>query len=100
MLDELSHQLSPGAEAAFHADIKRQKSEPGFANARSVRNNLDHARLRHAQRLAAGRGRWWNREELMRLEPADILGDELTLLGDTAVSSDGGHRKPAGLVTG
>ena len=50
-------------------------SEPGFANARSVRNNLDQARLQHAHRLAADRGRRWNREELMRLEPEDLIED-------------------------
>jgi hypothetical protein len=47
--------------------------QPLFANARSVRNELERARLRHAHRLAADRQRGWNRDDLMRIEAEDIL---------------------------
>ena len=47
--------------------------QPGFANARSVRNELESARLRHAHRLASDLDRRWTRDDLMRLEAADIL---------------------------
>ena len=50
--------------------------ESRLANARSVRNELDRARLRHAHRLAASPDRSWGRDDLMRIEPADILGDD------------------------
>jgi hypothetical protein len=43
--------------------------------ARSVRNELERARLRHAHRLAADRHRSWSRDDLMRIEAADILVD-------------------------
>ena len=49
-------------------------AQPRFANARSVRNELERARLRHAFRLAAELDRSWNKDDLMRIEPADILG--------------------------
>ena len=59
--------------------------EPGFANARSVRNNLDRARLRHAHRLAADPARQRTRDELMCLEPEDILEAGMGLgIGSTA----------------
>jgi hypothetical protein len=46
-----------------------------FANARSVRNALENARLRHAYRLAAEPERPWSKDDLMRLEPPDIMLD-------------------------
>jgi hypothetical protein len=46
--------------------------QPRFANARSVRNELERARLRHAHRLASDLDRNWTRDDLMRLEPPDV----------------------------
>jgi probable Rubsico expression protein CbbX len=75
MLEEASYQLSPAAMAAFREHVEQQMRLPGFANGRSVRNSLDRARLHHAHRLASNPGQRWTREDLMRLEPADILDD-------------------------
>ena len=81
MLDESSYYLSAEAEVAFRANLAREINAPGFANARSARNELDRARLRHAHRLAAEPDRDWSRDDLMRLEPADLLDscDDLTM---------------------
>ncbi len=46
---------------------------PVFANARTVRNSLELARLRHAHRVSSDLHREWTRDDLMRLEPVDIL---------------------------
>ena len=46
--------------------------QPHFANARSIRNALDRARLRQANRLFAQAGRELTREELMTIEGADL----------------------------
>jgi probable Rubsico expression protein CbbX len=73
MLDRSSYHLSAAAAEAFRQNLQSQMAEPDFANARSVRNELDRARLRHAYRLAAQPHRGWSREDLMRLEPADML---------------------------
>jgi probable Rubsico expression protein CbbX len=73
MLDRSSYHLSGPAEDAFRQNLRRQMAGPDFANARSVRNELDRARLRHAYRLAAQPHRGWSREDLMRLEPEDML---------------------------
>ncbi|HEY6274694.1 MAG TPA: hypothetical protein VIX86_00015 [Streptosporangiaceae bacterium] len=65
---------------AFRDYLTRRMQQPRFANARSVRNAMERARLRHAHRLATDLERGWTRDDLMRLEPADILADSADLL--------------------
>jgi probable Rubsico expression protein CbbX len=73
MLKEMSYEFGPRAEQAFRRYIEARMAQPRFANARSVRNGLERARLRQADRLVGGRRLDWSREDLMRIEPADIL---------------------------
>jgi probable Rubsico expression protein CbbX len=73
MLESASYYLSDEAEAAFREYLTLRMRQPRFANARSVRNELERARLRHAHRLAANPQLGRSRDDLMRLEPADIL---------------------------
>ena len=73
MLEQASYYLSADAGATFRDYLAGRMREPEFANARSVRNELEHARLRHAHRLASDMDRQWSRDDLMRLEPADIF---------------------------
>lgn len=73
MLDRSSYYLSDEATAAFRDSLSLRMTQPRFANARSVRNELESARLRHAYRLAADPERHRNKEDLMRLEPSDVL---------------------------
>jgi probable Rubsico expression protein CbbX len=75
MLDRSSYYLSPEARAAFRDSLSLEMGQPGFANARSVRNALEGARFRHARRLVAEPERHWSRDDLMRLEASDILPD-------------------------
>src|ERR1022692_1896150 len=77
MLDRSSYYLSDEAETAFRDYLSLQMRQPRFANARSVRNELESARLRHAYRLAADPERHWSKDDLMRLEPPDILSGDL-----------------------
>ena len=65
--------LSEAAEHAFRDYLTQRMQQPRFANARSVRNELERARLRHAHRLASDLHRDWTRDDLMRLEPGDII---------------------------
>ena len=89
MLHEANYRLSPAAEAVIGDYVAHQMTEPSFANARSVRNNLDRARLRHANGLAVDSGRRWSRHDLMRLEPEDILeGDPRLVVGSAALSNE------------
>jgi hypothetical protein len=77
MLRQANYYLSEDAEEMLGKYLSREMREPRFANARSVRNDLDAARLRHAHRLAAEPERQWTRDDLMRIEPNDIVGDGL-----------------------
>jgi probable Rubsico expression protein CbbX len=74
MLDEASYELSPAAEAALWAQLERGAAAPGFAHARSVRNAVERARLRHANRIydAMRSGSAATPRELMRIEAQDV----------------------------
>jgi probable Rubsico expression protein CbbX len=76
MLGQSNYYLSPDAEAVLKQQLSRQMDDPRFSNARSVRNDLDRARLRHAFRLSSEPDRLWGRDDLMRLEPFDVMDDE------------------------
>jgi probable Rubsico expression protein CbbX len=78
MLEQESYYLSEDAGATFRGYLARRMQQPGFANARTVRNMLERARLRHANRLVADPDRTWSRDDLMRIEPVDfIVGNDL-----------------------
>ena len=51
MLEGQSYVFDPEAEAAMAEYIAMRRMQPHFANARSIRNALDRARLRQANRL-------------------------------------------------
>jgi probable Rubsico expression protein CbbX len=90
MLDQTHYYLSAEAKSAFRAHLLRQMRQPQFANGRSVRNELESARLRHAHRLAVNPDRHWTRDELMRLEAVDVLPeDSLHLITAEGVVSAG-----------
>ena len=76
MLRGQRYRLSGEAAAVFREYLARRMTQPRFANARSVRNALERARLRHANRLAAGSGAI-GKDDLMRLEPADFLSSRV-----------------------
>jgi probable Rubsico expression protein CbbX len=71
MLEKMQYRLSPGASTALHEYIARRLTQPHFANARSIRNALDRARLRQASRLCE-RGGAVSREQLMVIEESDL----------------------------
>jgi len=72
MLDGMQYRLSDQARVALVEYIERRRQRPSFANARSIRNALDRARLRHANRLFATPGEVLSRDDLMTIEAADI----------------------------
>jgi probable Rubsico expression protein CbbX len=71
MLDAAGLRLSPDAAGTFAEYVTLRMSQPRFGNARSIRNALDRARLRQAQRLFAAGGRV-GRDQLATLEAADF----------------------------
>jgi len=72
MLQQMQYRLSAEADATLLEYIRLRIRQPHFANARSVRNALDRARLRQASRLFERRGGPLSREDLVTIEAADI----------------------------
>src|SRR5579862_6125714 len=72
MLENQNYLFGPGAEEAFRSYLERRVKRPRFAHGRSVRNSIDRARLRQANRLFAEGGEL-TREDLMTITPDDIL---------------------------
>jgi probable Rubsico expression protein CbbX len=72
MLDRMQYSLNEDASIALREYIALRKAQPRFSNARSIRNALDRARLRQANRLFEGRERALAVEALSVLEPEDF----------------------------
>lgn len=73
MLEDQQYQLTPDAEIALTSYIQKRKEKPLFANARSIKNALDRARMRQANRIFDSRGQILTKKELVNLEAEDIL---------------------------
>jgi len=72
MLERMQYVLSEAAARALREYLALRKSQPHFANARSIRNALDRARLRQASRLFERRGGPLTPEMLSLIEDEDI----------------------------
>ena len=86
MLAAESYSVSPEAGRALREYLERRMGQPRFAHARSVRNALERARLRHANRVyeAARDGHSPTLEELVRIEPQDIRASRVFDTGTQA----------------
>jgi len=73
MLQDQQYQLTVDAENALKQYIQKRKEKPLFANARSVKNALDRARMRQANRIFDSRGQVLTKKELVNIEANDIL---------------------------
>ena len=94
MLDRQRYTFSSDAEPAFRELLSRRMTQPRFANARSVRNALERARLRQANRLVSD-GRLVTRDDLMRIEAEDIYKSRWFTEAPDAQAVDG-RAVPAG----
>jgi probable Rubsico expression protein CbbX len=72
LLAQQNYGFGPGAREAFAEYLGLRVQQPHFANARSVRNALDRARLRQASRLFTQRDREMTRDDLATIEASDI----------------------------
>jgi probable Rubsico expression protein CbbX len=77
MLQGLQYRLSPEARQALAEYVELRRERPHFANARSIRNALDRARLRQASRLFAARGAEVTADALMTLEAEDLRASRI-----------------------
>ena len=76
ILGKQNYKLSPSAREALDRYIPARRAQPHFANARSIRNALDRARLRQANRLVA-LDEPVTGDMLVTIEAADILASRV-----------------------
>jgi probable Rubsico expression protein CbbX len=81
MLAAQNYELGEGAAEALERYVALRIRQPHFANARSMRNALDRARLRQASRLFADRERQLSADDLSTIEAGDILASRLFATG-------------------
>ena len=77
MLESQNYCFSAAGEEAFGKYIRLRMKSDHFANARSVRNALDRARLRQANRLFSGTKKSLSKTDLITLEAEDILASRV-----------------------
>ena len=72
MLEQMQYRVSAEGDEALREYIEKRRAQPHFANARSIRNALDRARLRQASRLFERKGGSISRQDLQTIEEPDI----------------------------
>jgi len=72
-----NYRFSEEATDVFADYIVRRMQLPFFANARSIRNAIDRARMRQANRLFNGMGTRFSRLDLMTIEAEDITASRV-----------------------
>ena len=84
MLENQSYRFSASARDAFARYIALRKTQAHFSNARSVRNALDRARLRQANRLVADLDRPLTAGDIITIEAPDILASRVFTKDDSS----------------
>src|SRR3989338_8010282 len=69
---QMGYRFSADGEQAMAEYVRLRRHRPNSANARSIRNALDRARLRQANRLFSRGGGSLTRDDLMTIEAEDI----------------------------
>ena len=72
MLDSQNYYMTKESTAALKEYVKLRREQPHFANARSIRNALDRARLRHANRVFKAQKGEVGADTLSKIEEEDI----------------------------
>ncbi|CDX13031.1 putative CbbX-like protein, containing AAA-ATPase domain [Mesorhizobium plurifarium] len=80
MLDQQNYLFDTKATAAMADYIARRRAQPHFANARSIRNALDRARLRQANRLFESAKGPLDAEALSTISAEDITASRVFAL--------------------
>jgi hypothetical protein len=89
MLERQNYRFGPGARAAFEEYLKHRIPQPHFANARSVRNALDRARLRQASRLFADKDREFTPDDLSTIAEPDIRASRVFEIAAAQLRTEG-----------
>ena len=88
MLAAQNYRFSPEAEKAFAEYIPLRMKLEHFANARSIRNALDRARMRQANRLFAGAKKNLTKIDLMTIEAEEIYASRVFREGQVDLDGD------------
>jgi len=78
MLEEQQYLMTSGAEKILSSYIEEQKSDPLFANARTIRNILDKARMYQANRIFETSKLQLTKEDLVTINESDLKGKKFT----------------------
>jgi len=77
LLEEQQYELTVEARDVFLEYIKLRMKQPLFANARSIRNALDRARMRQANRIFESSDKTLTKADLTTIQAEDIRGSRL-----------------------
>jgi probable Rubsico expression protein CbbX len=89
MLEKQNYRFGAGARAAFEEYLVHRIQQPHFANARSVRNALDRARLRQASRLFADKDRLFTPDDLSTIAEPDIRASRVFEIAAARLRTEG-----------
>jgi probable Rubsico expression protein CbbX len=74
MLEEQQYCITSDAEQILADFIKEQQTDPLFANARTIRNKLDKARMYQANRIFESTKEQLTKQDLVTLTDLDLIG--------------------------
>jgi probable Rubsico expression protein CbbX len=77
MVQEQQYRLTTESAKVLLDYIKLRKQQPHFANARSVRNAIDRARMRQANRMFNSGEKVLTKADLVTIQPEDFLKSRL-----------------------
>nr|CRF40091.1 Rubisco expression protein [Laurencia snackeyi] len=82
MLEEQQYKFAPDADTVLLEYAERRMKQPHFANARSIRNAIDRARMRQANRIFASGDKVLTKGDLITIQSEDILKSRLFTQAD------------------
>nr|QVQ56718.1 Rubisco expression protein [Erythrocystis saccata] len=77
MLEEQQYKFADNADQVLLDYANRRMQQPHFANARSIRNAIDRARMRQANRIFASGDKILTKADLTTIQSEDILKSRL-----------------------
>nr|YP_009732159.1 putative rubisco expression protein [Gracilaria spinulosa]QHS70695.1 putative rubisco expression protein [Gracilaria spinulosa] len=77
MLEEQQYRFAPEADKVLLEYAGRRMKQPHFANARSIRNAIDRARMRQANRIFISGDKILTKHDLVTIKAEDILKSRL-----------------------
>nr|YP_010619637.1 Rubisco expression protein [Tayloriella tenebrosa]WAX03650.1 Rubisco expression protein [Tayloriella tenebrosa] len=77
MLEEQQYKFAADADEVLLDYAERRMKQPHFANARSIRNAIDRARMRQANRIFSSGDKMLTKSDLITIQSEDIMKSRL-----------------------